>query len=409
MAVTELLLPRTSDAMTEATLSAWLVPSGAEVAQGDLVAEVETDKAMVEVRAEVAGVIVAAVAEGATIEVGSTLAFLLNGQDIEDHRAGRLHLGSGPIPATPVDQDAPLDPAPAKPIPVASTPAPPVNGATTAPKAPHASPLARRLAREHGLLLEDLSPGTGPNGRIVRDDVLGHVQAAPAGNEALMSGRQKSMVAAMVAAKSQIPHFYLFRDIDLTTVLAYRRDLKESGLEAPSVTAIALKALGLVLADMDFARRRWHDGRVLESAEAHVGFAVSDGIADIVVPVLRAPAALSLEGIAGEVRRLSDAVRTRKLRQEDMTGAVATISNLGMFGIDALLPIIPPSQTFIIGMGRDRPELYLDALERVKSRNVVTLGFAGDHRVMTGVGGARIMERMDELLQHPLLLAAAIS
>lgn len=407
MAVIEMLLPRTSDAMTEAVVSAWLVPDGAVVSKGDLVAEVETDKAMVEVTAEADGVLVPAVAAGATVEVGGVLAYLLNGDDVEAHRGGRLKIGAT-APAADVSTPAATPAASAQPEAApaahASQEASTMNGG--AGQTPvFASPLARRLAREQGLRLEDLAPGSGPNGRIVREDVQRQANRAPADRVADLSSRQRAMIGAMVSAKSEIPHFYLFRDVDLSAVLAYRRDLKAAGLTAPSVSAILIKALGTALAEHDFARRSWRDGKVVDISDGHVGIAVADGIGEIVVPVIRTPASLSLDAIGAEVARLSEAVRGRSLRQDEMTGAVATISNLGMYGVDSLLPIIPPGQTFIIGVGRDRQELFLDERDQVRSRSIATLGFSGDHRVLTGVGGAQLLERLDHLLQHPLALA----
>lgn len=403
MAVVELLLPRTSDAMTEAVLSAWLVPDGSQVSKGDLVAEVETDKAMVEVAADSAGLLVAAVAAGATVQVGGVLAYVLDGDDIEAHRSGRIRLG-GSVPAHEVA--APASAVASSPA-LTTVTAPVPMGNAVGVKAPvFASPLARRLAREQGLRLEDLTPGSGPGGRVVREDILRQASKATADRVGQLSSRQRSMVTAMISAKSEIPHFYLFREIDLTTLLSHRRHLKAAGLHAPSVSVFVIKALGIALAERDYARRIWRDGQPVDLAEGHVGIAVADGDGEIVVPVVKAPVTLTIDAIGEEVSRLSEAVRQRSLRQAEMTGAVATISNLGMYGIDALLPIIPPGQSFIIGVGRDRAELFLDDLERVRSRSMATFGFSGDHRVLTGVGGARLLEHLEHLLQHPLALAA---
>ena len=421
MAVTELLLPRTSDAMTEAVVSAWLVPSETEVAKGDLVAEVETDKAIVEVVAEIDGLLIAAVAEGATVQVGGVLAYLLDGGEITEYREGRLSLATQSS-APQVDSDKTVagsragvaevtQPNPTEDLgaavgPVLGAPVKTEVRRGVDPQPVFSSPLARRLARERGLLIEDLHPGSGPNGRIVRADVLGHEHRTLPERRAPMGTRHRSMVTAMVTSKAEIPHFYLFRDVDLGSVLSYRQALVAAQLPAPSVSAILIKALGVVLVENEFARRRWIQGQVENSNDANIGIAVADGIDEIVVPVVQAPALRSLEGIAEELARLGEAVRSRSLRREDMMDAVATISNLGMFGVDALLPIIPPSQSFILGVGRDRKEVILDELGRPMSRTVATFSLAGDHRVLTGLGGARILQRLDELVQHPLRLAA---
>ena len=421
MVVTELLLPRTSDAMTEAVVSAWLVPSESEVSQGDLLAEVETDKAIVEVVAEMDGLLVAAVAEGSTVQVGGVLAYFLDGEEIAEYREGRLSLASTSS-ALRVDSDKTvagpragvaevIQPNPTDALEPALSPGSgaPVDTEVRSgvdSRLVFSSPLARRLARERGLLLEDLYPGSGPNGRIVREDVLRRERRTLPERRAPMGTRHRSMVSAMVTSKTEIPHFYLFRDIDLGSVLSYRHALVAAQLPAPSVSAILIKALGVVLVENEFARRRWIQGQVENSNDANIGIAVADGIDEIVVPVVQAPALRSLEGVAEELARLGEAVRSRALRREDMMDAVATISNLGMFGVDALLPIIPPSQSFILGVGRDRKEVFLDELGRAMSRTVATFSLAGDHRVLTGLGGARILERLDQLVQHPLLLAS---
>ena len=408
MAVTELLLPRTSDAMTEAVISRWLVPNESDVAKGDLVAEVETDKALVEVSAEGDGLLVAAVGEGSTVEVGAVLAYLLDGNEAGEYRAGRLTLG---LPQAHPDSSAPasatMEPSAAAEAGSDQGFAPVAGGARPGGESQpvFSSPLARRMAREMGLRVEDLHPGTGPGGRVVRADVLRHAEATHTGGEAPASARQRSMVAAMVSSKTEIPHFYLFRDVDFGAVVSFRKALVAAELPAPSVSAFLIKALGDVLQENDFARRRWVGGQVQDSAATSVGIAVADGIDEIVVPVVQEPGHLSLEAIAAELVRLGDAVRTHALRREDTVGAVATISNLGMFGIDAMLPIIPPSQSFILGIGRDRQEVVLDHLGQVSSRTVATVGLAGDHRVLTGLAGARILEGLDQLLQHPLKLA----
>jgi pyruvate dehydrogenase E2 component (dihydrolipoamide acetyltransferase) len=401
--IRELLLPRTSDAMTEAVVSRWLVADESDVTAGTVVAEVETDKALVEVVAENDGLLVAAASEGANVPVGAVIAYVLDGPDVQDYRDGRVALATPLIAQATVSTPEPdrtskqAEPHPAA---LASGPSP-----MTPSTRSFASPLARRLARESGLSLDDLFPGSGPNGRVVRADVLSRVKSGGAQGGPEMSSRQRSMVAAMVGSKSEVPHFYLFRDVDLGAVGDYRRALAAAELPVPSITTMLVKALGVVLASHEFARRRWVDGRVQPSNEAHVGVAVADGLDDIVVTVVRDPGRLSLAEVAGEITRLSESVRSRTLRLGDAVGATATISNLGMHGIDALLPIIPPGQSFILGIGRERSQLALGASGQVESRSVVTFGFAGDHRVLTGLGGARILAELDQVLQHPLRLA----
>ncbi len=407
MPISELLLPRTSDAMTEAVVSRWLVANETEVTRGTMVAEVETDKALVEVPADSDGLLVVAAPEGADVPVGSVIAYLIDGPEVEDYRSGRLALGTPTIEQVSAPAPEPTPPPPAESG--ASAPPPSVTEAPApadARRVLFSSPLARRMARERGLSIEALHPGSGPNGRIVRADVLRAAQATSAPSAPRdMTSRQRSMVAAMVASKAEIPHFYLFRDVDLGAVVEYRRALAAAGLSAPSVSAILVRALGIVLERHEFARRRWTDGAVSDSADANVGVAVADGVDDIVVPVVRGPGRLSLAQVAAELERLSEAVRSRTLRQADSVGAAATISNLGMHGVDSLLPIIPPGQSFILGVGRTRAHVDLDDRGQASSRSVATFSLAGDHRVLTGMGGARILGDLDDALQHPLRLA----
>lgn len=407
MPITELLLPRTSDAMTEAVVSRWLVANETEVTRGTMVAEVETDKALVEVPADSDGLLVVAAPEGSDVPVGAVIAYLLDGPEVEEYRGGRLALG-----AVPMEQGAPSSSEPTPPPGPSpdDSPSPPsvpeAPSAADAGRALFSSPLARRMAREKGLSIEELHPGSGPNGRIVRADVLRAAQATSASAAPReMTSRQRSMVAAMVNSKAEIPHFYLFRDIDLGAVVEYRRALTAAGMSASSVSAILVRALGVVLERHEFARRRWTSGGVSESDEANVGVAVADGVDDIVVPVVRGPGRLSLAQVASELERLSEAVRSRTLRQADSVGAAATISNLGMHGVDSLLPIIPPGQSFILGVGRTRSHVVLDDRGHASSRSVATFSLAGDHRVLTGMGGARILGELDDALQHPLRLA----
>lgn len=402
MAVTEVLVPRTSDAMTEAVMSKWLVATDSAVTIGDVIAEVETDKALVEITAEASGLLITRATEGTTVEVGAVLAYLLDGDDVAAYHAGDLTLG--PTVDLPVDSRQTPDEARA---PASPQPAERVEAEVAEQASPvFSSPLARRLARERGLTLTDLAPGTGPNGRIVRADILRHENQSPRGGPGSGSARQRSMVNAMVSSKAEIPHFYLFRDIDLGAVRQLRKNLADADLSVPSVSVFLIKALGVALNENAFARRRWIDDRPHESEDANVGIAVADGIDEIVVPVIRSPASLSLAEVASELKRLSDAVRSHALRLDDTSGAVATISNLGMFGVDALLPIIPPTQTFILGIGRDRLMTVLDGQGQVQSRWMSTFSLAGDHRVMTGLGGARILDHLDQLLQHPVAFLA---
>lgn len=409
MAINEIVLPRTSDAMTEAVLTSWLIPHEHNVTSGVAVAEVETEKATVEVCAESEGILVAIVPAGATVQVGSTLAYIVDGDDATAYREGRLSLkgaaSSGaaalapPVVAAQHDAEEP-DTQPVSVETVNST----VQGNTRT-----SSPLARKLAKEAGLDLNTLFPGSGPDGRIVRADVeraRDDRQVAPTTPEPStpLTSRQRAMATAMVRSAAEIPHFSVSRTIAVDSLLELRIQLKSLGTSAPSMSAFFLRALALGLRDTPAACVSWEADGVRQHLSPSIGIAVADGELDLVVPVLQGVLNKSAQQIGEEVKQCAEDVKLRRLALSQLQGALCTISNLGMYGIDSLTPIIPPGQTFIVGIGRTRTEVVDDWQGTISRCQVMSVTLSGDHRVLTGLGAARLLERFDHYISNPVAL-----
>jgi pyruvate dehydrogenase E2 component (dihydrolipoamide acetyltransferase) len=406
MPISELLLPRTSDAMSEAVLSSWLVADEVDVTEGDVVAEVETDKATVEVVADASGLLVRAVAADTSIEVGGVLAFILTGQEILDYQGGTLALKPEAVNASPLTEAVAEDTTEAPVIDDSQTEQRPVN--RVEPSIVDArlvsSPLARRLARESGLDLAALAPGSGPGGRIVRADI--EAAAAQLSGEPVMAltQRQRVMAAAMVQSRTTIPHFSVVRDVPIDHLTDMRRQMRQADLDPPSLSAFFVRALALAMRSTPSARLTWVADGMRSHAVSAIGLAIADGETDLLVPVIRDGESKSLHELGQEIVGLSEAVRAKRIRPEQLQGAIGTISNLGMFGIDSLDPIIPPGQTFIIGIGRSRTHLLLDDSGRPAEQSYVRVTLAGDHRVMTGLAAAQLLAQFAHVCENPILL-----
>jgi pyruvate dehydrogenase E2 component (dihydrolipoamide acetyltransferase) len=407
MPISELILPRTSDAMTEAILATWLVTSESQVSAGDILAEVETEKAMVEVCAEGDGLFVAAVPAGATVEVGGVLAYVLSGSEIDDYTSGKLILaGTNKVTDVPAKQSSPIEPQ----VQVEQ-----VSESTEVAKSitPHetaqgrllvSSPLARKLAREAGLDLASIAPGSGPGGRLVRADIETAISRKSHTNVTELTSRQKAMASAMVHSTNTIPHFSISRDVPLAALIEFREQLRRSDLEPPSLSAFFVRALAVAMQEVPASRVTWVPEGIASHPVSAIGLAVADGDFDLVVPVIRDAESKSIWKIGEEVHNLSNDVKNKRLKPESLQGAIGTISNLGMFGIDSLTPIIPPGQTFIIGIGRSRDRLAIQAGGQIVTETFMTVTLSGDHRVLTGLGGAKLLAQFSHICENPILL-----
>lgn len=438
---TEILMPALSPTMEEGTLAKWLVKEGDTVRAGDLLAEIETDKATMEFEAVDEGIIgkllVPAGAEG--VKVNTAIALLLGeGESAADLGA------AAPVAAAPTTPPAPTAPA-------ATAPAAPPATAPVAQAGARvfASPLARRIAADKGLDLGQIA-GTGPHGRIVKADVLGATAqpgpaaapapaiattAAPAAasaapqpamaqgasadavmqiykdrphEEIKLDGMRKTIAARLTEAKQTIPHFYLRRDIKLDALMAFRAQLNaqlaQRGVKL-SVNDFIIKAAALALQAVPAANAVWAGDRVLQLKPSDVAVAVAiEG--GLFTPVLKDAETKTLSALSGEMKDLAARARSRKLAPHEYQGGSFAISNLGMFGIDNFDAVINPPHGAIlaVGAGVKKPVVGTDGQITVATVMSVTLSV--DHRVIDGALGAELLQHIVDNLENPMAMLA---
>ena len=430
----EILMPALSPTMEEGTLAKWHVKEGDKVKSGQIIAEIETDKATMEFEAVDEGTIGAIlVAEGtAGVKVNAPIAVL-----IEDGES----VSAAPKAAAPAAAVAPVVvAAPVAAVGAAVSVAPKVAGARV-----FASPLARRIAAENGLDLSKLA-GSGPHGRIVRADVesaklaaapVAMVAAASASDhapsaakaamasgmsaetvmkmyadrayvEVPLDGMRRTIAARLTEAKQTIPHFYLRRDIRLDALLAFREQLNK-GLEARgvklSVNDFIIKACALALQAVPNANAVWAGDRILKLKPSDVAVAVAiEG--GLFTPVLRDAEVKTLSVLSAEMKDLAARAKSRKLAPQEYQGGSFAISNLGMMGIDSFDAVINPPHGSIlaVGAGVKRPVVLKDGTVGVATVMTVTLSV--DHRVIDGALGAEFLKVVVDLLENPLVMLA---
>ena len=433
----EILMPALSPTMEEGTLAKWLVKEGDVVKSGQILAEIETDKATMEFEAVDEGVIGRIlVAEGTSgVKVNTAIAVLLEDGESAD---------AAPAPVT-AKSAAPVTAA----APVAAVAAAPVPAADAAPKAAgarvFASPLARRIAAEKGLDLGKVQ-GSGPHGRIVRADVeaakaapavaapvaaaAAPVAAAPATQapamasgpstetvlktyadrpftEVKLDGMRKTIAARLTEAKQTVPHFYLRRDIELDALMAFRAELNAKlegrGVKL-SVNDFVIKACALALQQVPAANAVWAGDRVLQFKKSDVAVAVAiEG--GLFTPVLRDAEAKSLSALSAEMKDLAKRARDRKLAPAEYQGGSFAISNLGMFGIDNFDAIINPPHAAILAVGAGVSKAIVKN-GAVVVGTVMSVTLSVDHRVIDGALGALLVNAIKDNLENPLAMLA---
>lgn len=428
----EILMPALSPTMEEGTLAKWLVKEGDTVKSGQVIAEIETDKATMEFEAVDEGKIgKILIAEGtAGVKVNTAIAVLL--EDGEEAGA------------------AVAKPAAAAPVAAAAAPAAaPVAAAAPAPAAPvaggarvFASPLARRIAKEKGLDLTKVT-GSGPHGRIVRADVEGAspVAAAPAVvaaaapatapakaamatgpsaetvlkmyadrefTEVPLDGMRRTVAARLTEAKQTIPHFYLRREVRLDALMAFREQLNK-GLEARgvklSVNDFIIKACAIALQAVPAANRVWAGDRMLQLKPSDVAVAVAvDG--GLFTPVLRDADKKTLSALSAEMKDLATRAKTKKLAPHEYQGGSFAISNLGMMGIENFDAVINPPHGAIlaVGAGLKKPVVMADGSLGVAT--VMSMTLSVDHRVIDGALGAEFLKVVVDSLENPISMLA---
>ena len=425
----EIKMPALSPTMEEGTLAKWLVKPGDTVASGDLLAEIETDKATMEFEAVDEGTITdILVPEGAEgVKVGAVIALLaLEGEDTSAPRAA-------PAPAKEAAPSAPAKtsaPAPAAPAPA---PTPVTSSRENRVKA---SPIARRLAMARGLNLDAIR-GTGPGGRIVKADVEGAAPgttpapvaapaqvAPPAAQQAAaappavqdfgiphevvkLSNMRKVIARRLTESKQQVPHIYLTVDVRLDALLKLRTELNASladrGVKL-SVNDMLIKALALSLLRVPECNVQFAGDQMLKFARADISVAVSIP-AGLITPIVADAGAKSVSAISAEMKDLSQRAKDGKLQPHEYQGGTASISNMGMMGIKQFEAVINPPQAMImaIGAGERRPYVVDDALSVA---TVMSATGSFDHRAIDGADGARLMSVFRDLVENPLGMLA---
>ena len=397
----ELTMPKLSDSMADAVIVRWLKSAGDAFERGEALIEVETDKATVVYEAEWDGTLASIlVPEGATVAVGEPIATLGNGD------------GAVSSPARP--------PKPPQPVSATADRMPDTPAAAAAPASdgsaarPIATPVARRTAVELGVSLHGLA-GTGPAGRITVDDVTRAAEGRTTALRDSGGGRgevrvieptptQSTIARRMTESATTIPVFTVSADVDVSQIVATRREARVKGEDVPSVNDFVVKAAGTALREFARFNASYVDGRVECYSRVNVGIAVATDDA-LLVPVVRDADRKSLAEIAVETRRLADAARRRALTPEDFRDGTFTVSNLGMFGVHSFTAIIDPPQVAILAVGSARRAPVEDGPDRVAFRDFMTLTLSCDHRVVYGADGARFLSRLRELLERPLALA----
>lgn len=402
-------MPRLSDTMEEGNIVSWLKKVGDKVSPGDVLAEVETDKATMDLESFHEGVLLyIGVAEG-TVPVDGIIAII--GQKGDDVGALLKEADKG------ISQAATTE-APAKVVQASSQPNPEKSEAEIAPESDSrlkASPLAKKMAADHQIDIRSIS-GSGEGGRIIKEDIekaMTHgsslSQAVSAMNIAVTHGQdseipvsqmRKTIAKRLSQSKFGAPHFYLTIEINMNRAAEARKAIAESGGVKISFNDIVIKASALALRKHPMVNSSWTDSKIIVHGDVNIGVAVAveEGL---VVPVIRNADFKPMSLINQEVRDMATRARDKKIKPEEMQGNTFTISNLGMFGIEEFTAIINPPDACILAVGAiiDKP-VVIGADIKIASMMKVTLSC--DHRVVDGAKGAEFLQTLKSFLENPL-------
>ena len=368
----ELTMPKLSDSMADAVIIRWLVSPGEEFDRGAGLVEVETDKATVVYEAESAGTLGAIlVPEGSSAAVGEAIATLANGEVTRPQRSDG--------------------------------------------ERPNATPVARRTAVELGVSLHGIT-GTGPGGRVTREDVEQAAAESGVPTERLpadggkgqvrmleLTATQATIARRMEESARTIPVFTVSTDVDMSLIAELRRGARDEREDAPSLNDFVVKAAAVALQTFARLNAAFVDGKVECYSRINVAVAVATEDA-LLVPVVRDADRKPLAEIAADTRRLAEAARGRSLAPQDLADATFTVSNLGMFGVRAFTAIIDPPQVAILAVGGIRHAPVEGADGSVIFRDLMTVTLTCDHRVVYGADGAQFLSRLRDLLERPLAL-----
>ncbi|MCP2154049.1 UNVERIFIED_ORG: pyruvate dehydrogenase E2 component (dihydrolipoamide acetyltransferase) [Rhizobium sp. SLBN-170] len=446
-------MPALSPTMEEGNLAKWLVKEGDKVAPGDVIAEIETDKATMEVEAVDEGTVAKLVVPAGTeaVKVNALIAILAaDGEDVaEAAKGGNAAPAASQAKAEAPKQEAAKAEAPKEEA-VPAKAEKPVADQSSAPSTPapvaksgeriFASPLARRLAKEAGLDLTAVS-GSGPHGRIVKTDVekaavSGGAKAAPAATasagapaaalakgpseEAVLKlfepgsyelvphdGMRKVIAKRLVESKQTVPHFYVSVDCELDTLLALRAQLNAAAPEKDgkpayklSVNDMVIKALALALRDVPDANVSWTESNMVKHKHSDVGVAVSIP-GGLITPIIRKAEEKSLSTISNEMKDYGKRAKERKLKPEEYQGGTTAVSNMGMMGVKSFSAVINPPHATILAVGAGEERAVVKNGE-IKIANVMTVTLSTDHRCVDGALGAELIGAFKRYIENPM-------
>ena len=421
--MTDVIMPRLSDSMEEGTILKWLKAAGDEVRVGEALAEIETDKATMTYEADAAGFLQPVAGEGDTLAIGAVIARLLGSAEeaTSAPAAGNGATAAEAAPAaaaeaTPAAPQAPAEaPAPSvAPKPVEAAPAP--SGGRV-----KASPVARRIAAELGVDLSTLA-GTGPDGRVVKADVVAAGERAPApaaaataaqpstgadpagakgSVEVIEPNRTQQLIARrMASAKATIPEFQVTVDVDAEPAFDLREQLRGQAEPLPSINDFVIKACALALRAHPRVNSAYVDGHFERYGRVNIGMAVaSEGT--LVVPTIFDADVRSLTEIAVATRELAGKVRDGTVSPPELAGGTFTVSNLGMFGVARFTAVINPPQAAILAVGAASPRAVVAEDGTVSARRVMELTISADHRIVYGADAADFLGTVRKRLERP--------
>jgi pyruvate dehydrogenase E2 component (dihydrolipoamide acetyltransferase) len=448
---TNILMPALSPTMEKGNLAKWLKKEGDKVKSGDVIAEIETDKATMEVEAVDEGTIAKILVPEGTQDVAVNDVIAVLAGDGEDVKAAGAAAASAPPKAAPA-AEAPAKPAPAPaaapaaaPAPKAAAPAPvPPPQAASAPQTNgHArtfsSPLARRLAREAGIELARVN-GSGPHGRVIARDVeeaksgkgLKAPAAAPSAAPSIAPGMSDKQILALfepgsyeviphdgmrrtiaqrlTASVQTVPHFYLTMDCDIGKLLAAReeinatapKDKEKKPLYKLSVNDFVIKAMAIALQRIPNANVSWTDSGMLKHKHSDIGVAVAMP-GGLITPIIRKAETKSLSTISGEMKDFAARARARKLKPEEYQGGTTAVSNLGMYGIKDFTAVINPPHATILAVGTSEERAVVRS-GKIEAARIMSVTLSCDHRAVDGALGAELIGAFKMLIENPVMM-----
>ncbi|WP_017579363.1 pyruvate dehydrogenase complex dihydrolipoamide acetyltransferase [Nocardiopsis valliformis] len=433
--MSEIHMPRLSDTMEEGVISTWVKKVGDKVASGDVLVEIETDKAVMEFEAYEDGYLVKQnVSEGDTVPIGEVIGFIADSPDAVPEDSGSSDAPAAEEKEEPKDDESEDGAKEEQPAEAAPAPSAPASGESNGER-PRTSPLARRLAKEYGLDITKIK-GSGPKGRIVRADIEAAAKdgsaahdapaaekstpsastaQAPAaqatstqddvrGSEEVKTSNVRKVIARrLTESKQTVPHFYLRRAIDAEGLKAFRAQINEqlssTGVKI-SFNDLIVKACATALKLHPEVNTSWINDTLVQHHRINVGVAVAVD-AGLVVPVLHDTDKATLSEISTRTRELAGKARDNKLKPQEMSGGTFSVSNLGMFGMDSFSAVINPPEAAILAVGAMRPEAVVVDGE-VAVRNRIALELSVDHRAVDGAVGAAFLKELAEILEEPM-------